>query len=433
MLAQAWASGAAGQVMVDEMPMDIAPIDGAESSWHVIAAWAPTEGTRVLLEARRRAPGDPARLTARVPSDEDGTPADGTDWALDASRTALREWTEPALTMTLRVLPDGRLLILWSDLRFDGDDDAGVEYDDHGTLIEGFRFGPSAALLLTWTAPGPVTVAGTWRSSEGAAPDWVTAPPARAAVRSAGEAASAAIAAGSFEEAERWIDRLGQLGEQRLAREIRRELAGAEEAARRRGREELVRTAIDEGRLEDAERELTALERDRGARALVRSLRSTLRAARAAADRARESTLAASVATQLTEQMAHGDVGADCSRLVTATFAGGLVSLALRRDPRLVIRDPEHCMMMDLMNTIVFVLRTFPDVRTVRATFAEPIENRYGEETGLRITLRAAMTRESFDRVEDRWLRVYFHGHLFGWTIAAGRTWDLMQSESAPD
>lgn len=245
------------------MPTHVLPMEDHRTTdaWFTIGTWRPA-GVPVALEARH-APSDDS--TATVPSRLAARPVTGDmppEWAADAARVSLHEWESYGLTISARALADGRLAVLWIDLAMHEDDGAA-------------SFRPSAAVLVAWDdATAQPSLAETW-SGSGSIPSWLG--------EGLADQVAAAIDAGTLDEADRGIAWLGWVGEARAAPRLRTAWTRAQAAAERATHETSIRAAIDADRFDDAERELTELERDRSARALARTLRRSLDDAREAA------------------------------------------------------------------------------------------------------------------------------------------------------
>ena len=251
------------QPEIGAMPILVHPMEdnGPDAAWFVLGTWRPG-AVPVLIEARHEAYDGanariPSRLVAR-PSTGDALP----EWAADAARVPVREWEDEGLTIVVRALPDARIAIMWIDLRVDEDD---------GPV----SFRPSAAALVAWDATSDrPTLAESWAAGSGSLPTWLA--------DGLADEVTGAIEAGSLDEAERGLAWLDWVGESRAARRLRASWTRAHDAAERTRRETSIREAIEAGRFDDAERELTAMERDRSARRTARTLRTALADGRAA-------------------------------------------------------------------------------------------------------------------------------------------------------
>lgn len=269
----ALAPTAHAQTEIGAMPIQVRPMEEYRETdeWFTVGVWQPA-GARVAIEARHAEPDDSmetvaSRLVARSLSDGDAPAA----WVADAARVALHEWDSSRVTIGMRRLSGDRLAIVWVFTNpFDEDDGEGPSTFLEAAVLLGFDAASGGALRLEeWlsrTTTGVPTGA--------AVPPWLS--------EGLSDDVRSSIEAGALEEAERGITWLDWVGETRAARHLRTSWTRAHNEAESTRRETSIGEAIEAGRFDDAERELTALEGDRSARRVARTLRAALRDARAA-------------------------------------------------------------------------------------------------------------------------------------------------------
>lgn len=375
---------------LSELPISEYPEPGA--AWEPFATWTPTPGVTLVVEVTTRNEG--LALSAR--------PRGGT-----GQRTELSV-LETYRTLEMRALPGGRAAAIWIDRTIDEDVDSGPAWPERAVLF-GWNAATNAATVIeTWRGIGPVP---TWLA------DGLVVRIEEAIARGDSAAASAGIS---------WLD---WSGDRRSARRLEAVLARVERAAT----EGRIRQQIADGRLGEAEAEIETLRRDRAAAASVRGLAALLRDAErmqqaASGESERGSELAGATAAlnrlMFTPQSEFHSL---CSELASVVVRDHEVSVALRDDSRMYVGDPERCMAYDLMRAVNVVLREVPTATRVRATYAVRVTNRYGEETGWRVTHRGGLTRGTFDRIQRRWLLIA--PGAFGWTEAMSGCWALMIDE----
>jgi hypothetical protein len=246
--------------------------------------------------------------------------------------------------------------------------------------------------------------------------------------------ASRALDAGDLASADSAIGSVArEPGATRALARLRARLRAARAAllaAERQRIEDGIGDAIDAGSFDDADDLLSALAALPRGEARARTLRRRLAMARAEAERERDSAASAAELAAIREALSRqmftvgGDYSSFCSNLADLTVTDHEARVALRDDGRGWASDPEHCGAYDMLTVVVVVLESVPSIARVRVSLGIPVENRFGEETGLRVAHRGEMTRSTYERIRRNW----FLGHpgVLGWTHAVAGAWSLL-------